>query len=47
VSGIGVAVLVLLAAIFRVVPDTPAGPADAQEHRRFERTALTERHDSG
>jgi predicted MFS family arabinose efflux permease len=44
VSGVGVALLVLLAAIFRVIPDTSAEPAaEPQESRRFERAALAER----
>ena len=44
VSGVGVALLVLIAAIFRVIPDTPAEPAEEpQETRRFERAAVAER----
>jgi hypothetical protein len=44
VSGVGVALLVLIAAIFRVIPDTPAEPAgEPQESRRFERAAMAER----
>jgi predicted MFS family arabinose efflux permease len=43
VSGIGVALLVLLAAIFRIVPDTPAMMPEPQESRRFERAPLAER----
>jgi MFS family permease len=46
VSGVGVALLVLIAAVLRVIPDTPAAPAEAQETHRFERAALAERHDS-
>ena len=43
ISGVGVALLVLIAAIFRVVPDTPAVIAEPQESRRFERATLAER----
>jgi hypothetical protein len=46
VSGIGVALLVLLAAVFRVIPDTRAAPEEALEARRFERTALADRDSS-
>jgi MFS family permease len=45
VSGIGVSLLVLLAAVFRVVPDTPAAVPQPDDARRFERGALAE-HDS-
>jgi MFS family permease len=43
VSGVGVALLVLVAAVFRVIPDAPAAPAEPQESRRFERAAVAER----
>ncbi|MGI8779720.1 MAG: MFS transporter [Solirubrobacteraceae bacterium] len=36
VSGIGVVVLVLLGAVFRIIPETSAGPPDAVEPRHFE-----------
>ena len=45
VSGVGVSLLVLLAAVFRVVPDTPAAVPQPDDARRFERGALAE-HDS-
>jgi MFS family permease len=43
VSGIGVVVLVFLAAVFRVIPDTTGGPPAAPEPPRFERHAVAER----
>jgi MFS family permease len=46
VSGTGVALLVLVAAVFRVIPDTSAVPEEPGEARRFERAPLAER-DSG
>jgi MFS family permease len=46
ISGTGVALLVLVAAVFRVIPDTSAVPEEPGESRRFERTPLAER-DSG
>jgi MFS family permease len=48
VSGVGVVLLVLIAAIFRVLPGTPGEPArePPQESRRFRRAAVAER-DSG
>ena len=45
VSGIGVVVLVLLAAIFRVVPDSPVpAPLEPSDPRRFERTMADASH---
>jgi MFS family permease len=46
VSGLGVVLLVLLAAVFRVIPDTTGAPPEPREQRRFERAAVAER-DSG
>lgn len=46
VSGLGVVLLVLLAAVFRVIPDTTGAPPQHREKRRFERAAVAER-DSG
>jgi MFS family permease len=46
VSGIGVTLLVLLAAVFRVIPDTRPPHEGTPEARRFERTALAERDSS-
>ena len=43
VSGIGVAVLVLIAAVFRAIPDTPAVPPEPAESPRFERQTVPER----
>jgi MFS family permease len=43
VSGIGVVLLVLLAAAFRVIPDTTGEPPAAPEQPRFERQAVAER----
>jgi MFS family permease len=43
VSGIGVVLLVLVAAVFRVIPDTPAGPSAPHGARRFDRPAVAER----
>jgi predicted MFS family arabinose efflux permease len=46
VSGVGVVLLVLIAAVFRVIPDTTGMPPEPPEARRFERATLVERDSS-
>jgi MFS family permease len=46
VSGVGVVLLVLIAAVFRVIPDTTGVPPEPSESRRFERAAVVERDSS-
>jgi MFS family permease len=43
ISGFGVVALVLIAAVFRIIPDTTGGPPAAPEPPRFERQAVAER----